>query len=76
MFIKLETKKQNQLKQKFNLGKSCCQSWWNLPEKNKKQKRLKEGTIWMANYLKLPTNKEKEYSKDMKIKNKKMQNQQ
>jgi hypothetical protein len=27
----------------------------------------------MANYLKLPTNKEKEYSKDMKIKNKKMQ---
>jgi hypothetical protein len=31
----------------------------------------------MANYLKLPTNKRKEYSKDMKInKNKKMQNQQ
>jgi hypothetical protein len=29
----------------------------------------------MANYLKLPTNKEKEYSKDMKInKNKNMQN--
>jgi hypothetical protein len=28
----------------------------------------------MANYLKLPTNKEKEYSKDMKInKNKNMQ---
>jgi hypothetical protein len=42
MFIKLETKTKS-VKTKFNLIMGCCQSWWNLPEKNKKQKRLKEG---------------------------------
>jgi hypothetical protein len=71
----IRNKKQNQLKQKFNLGNGVVVNPDGTYQKRIRKKRLKEGQCFMDGKLfKTTYQQRKEYSKDMKInKNKKMQ---